>query len=1205
MSFDSSRFAFNPWNDFSGVVMPQGRVQLDSDWNEWLAELARHIRAGTLDTLGRAVYPLTTPNAFLITPTSGSISIGVGRMYIDGLPVENHGLPAPQSGGWIPPNITPSATQPAWDPALDELVGQNPIDYLQQPYFPNASKLAPFPTGNGPYLVYLDVWQREITFLEYPDLMEKAVGVDTAGRYQTVWQVRWLDLSSMSGVTCSTKDSDVAPWNVLIQPSAGRLTTGVVLSSSSGPCCLAPNTGYTGLENQLYRVEIHNGGSASSSPPATFKWSRDNASVATTVTGISQSGMVLTVLSTGKDSVLRFTPNDWVEITDDWLELNGLPGELHQVTLVTDAAKTIQLSKPVSSSNFPVDSNNQTDPSRHTRVIRWDQSGKVYQSDGKTVWTDLDATGTGLIPVPPPGTSLILENGVTVSFDLNPGTGGFKVGDYWNFAARTVDGTVENLVEAPPRGIHHHYARLAILNPPNQPSDCRVPWPPPAGEEGGCDCASCVTAKSHNVGSWTIQNAIDAVAQQGGGKVCLGPGVYNIQQAIVIDGAKHGAQNIVISGHGMPLLIPTQGFDGDSMVRIQNTSDIAVEEVAFAAGMGTQSSTGISEAFTGILIEQSVFVRVKSCSFGLATDTARLSPAIAFGNGTLVDCSIRGSLFNNVEVGIGLGDLEGYYLLTEIEIDDNRVSCNEAAVLLSNSSRLFLSGLRFTRNTVQGPSGFVLAASGLDVTVEGNSFSITPANTGGNLPYRAAVVCDVGQVRVAGNNIGGNIPQLTASPGTGGALSAGTYVWVVTALDGRGGETLAGGATFAAVSAQGNATLSWNTIPTAVSYNVYRSIANGAVLFLDSNVPQASGTTFLDNTSDQALQQHATMAILQNDGIVLGRATTEGVSVMSACQITRNIVAGLIGTGIQVLPRTLILESIVADNQLLNLGQSGIVISGLATALDIRGNAVGNIGLVAPLGAIGISALRATDIKVSDNRIEVIGTLSPANSVSFLGLEIISIGTTQVMSNRIADIGPPTSAASSAVFVAVLGVPTTRLEIARNEIRRASTLPSSVDQPGWLALVALGRAVSVRGNLLESFGQNAATNSILSSIPAPSSSAYIVGMESCQFTDNQCFQDDLSSTNQQASNALVVQVQVANQGQPIIAMGNLVQGPSRKTIHNEKFITIPSLTLVAAQPAQNNSGPVATVLGNITSNGIQVNNSPLAAPWAPLNVLLP
>jgi len=30
MSFDSSRFTFDPRNNFSGVVMQQGRVQLDS-----------------------------------------------------------------------------------------------------------------------------------------------------------------------------------------------------------------------------------------------------------------------------------------------------------------------------------------------------------------------------------------------------------------------------------------------------------------------------------------------------------------------------------------------------------------------------------------------------------------------------------------------------------------------------------------------------------------------------------------------------------------------------------------------------------------------------------------------------------------------------------------------------------------------------------------------------------------------------------------------------------------------------------------------------------------------------------------------------------------------------------------------------------------------------------------------------------------------
>ena len=99
MSFDSSRFTFDPWNDFTGVVMQQGRVQLDSDWNEWLAELARRIRAGTLDTFGRAVVPLTTKAASRspAQDASGNVTIGIGpgRMYVDGLLAENHGLPPP------------------------------------------------------------------------------------------------------------------------------------------------------------------------------------------------------------------------------------------------------------------------------------------------------------------------------------------------------------------------------------------------------------------------------------------------------------------------------------------------------------------------------------------------------------------------------------------------------------------------------------------------------------------------------------------------------------------------------------------------------------------------------------------------------------------------------------------------------------------------------------------------------------------------------------------------------------------------------------------------------------------------------------------------------------------------------------------------------------------------------------------------------
>src|SRR5690348_5661398 len=95
MSFDASRFPFDPWKDFAGVVMQQGRVQLDSDWNDWLAILMRRIQAGTMDTVGRAVYPLTTPYGFKISTTQDAsgrhVQIGAGGMYVDGLLAENHG----------------------------------------------------------------------------------------------------------------------------------------------------------------------------------------------------------------------------------------------------------------------------------------------------------------------------------------------------------------------------------------------------------------------------------------------------------------------------------------------------------------------------------------------------------------------------------------------------------------------------------------------------------------------------------------------------------------------------------------------------------------------------------------------------------------------------------------------------------------------------------------------------------------------------------------------------------------------------------------------------------------------------------------------------------------------------------------------------------------------------------------------------------
>src|ERR1700739_1246828 len=63
--------------------------------------------------------------------------------------------------------------------------------------------------------------------------------------------------------------------------------------------------------------------------------------------------------------------------------------------------------------------------------------------------------------------------------------------------------------------------------------------------------------------------------------------------------------------------------------------------------------------------------------------------------------------------------------------------------------------------------------------------------------------------------------------GAGGLLSAGNYIWVVTALDGAGGETTASGTQTLALAANHKANLSWVAVPRATGYNVYRTTAGG------------------------------------------------------------------------------------------------------------------------------------------------------------------------------------------------------------------------------------------------------------------------------------------------------------------------------------------------------------------------------------------
>jgi hypothetical protein len=440
MAGDYTRFTFDPRKRYSGVQMQQGRVQLDADWNEAVEIIKQRVRTLALDSFGSVGLPVqTTPDAFLIgflDLLPPDLSIEPGRLYLD---------------GW-----------------LAELFPDEGATYLSQPYLPDAP---PLPAA-GDIVAYLDVWEREVTYIEDPELLDVALsGADTTTRAQTIWQVK---IESRDDAQCGMEVGE--------PPSAGRLTTEAISPPDpNDPCILPPQAGYRGLENRLYRVEIHDGGALGT---ARFKWSRDNGSIVSAVSDMAVAGgeTTLTVNRIGRDPVLRFQIDDWVTVTDDHRELHEESGEMARVIDIDETQSRIVLDRALPSVGARAFGANGTEiEQRHTRVQRWDQTAATNAIDGDGLIT----TGAGPIP-------LGLGEGIQISFSTEPAGGLFRTGDYWVFAARTADSSVEILTAAPPRGIVHRYLQLAAITDLESPLNRQVDDCRPRPDDPRAQCCCCL-----------------------------------------------------------------------------------------------------------------------------------------------------------------------------------------------------------------------------------------------------------------------------------------------------------------------------------------------------------------------------------------------------------------------------------------------------------------------------------------------------------------------------------------------------------------------------------------------------------------------------------------------------------------------------------------------------------------------------------------
>src|SRR5260221_39399 len=510
---DFTRDTFDRLNHLSRVLEQQGRVHLEAEWNDQVDILLYYLRALTKDLVGpRVVRP---DIAFQVTATAdkpGQSAIPAqtvqttgqtkvrrsakdktprnppdfyvwpGHYYIDGLLVENEGCESDTC----------------------KIDGTEPCPC---PYVISCDQKSG--SSQKAFVVYLDAWERQVTYIEDKEIREVALGVlgpDTTTRAKIVWQVKVAfktpsgqDLPILENNDHEIEKKDVIDfdtnwerdWIDELQPAKpfrGMLkagTSGDAMKDTS-PCIIPPDSRSRGAENQLYRVEIQDPGLAGK---ATFKWSRENGSVVFPIIG-KVEGNIVKLEHLGRDKRFGLKKDDWVEIVDDAiLPLDTTPPAnpppLFQIDSVDYVHSQVKLK------TGPGDIGQ--DFMKYPILRRWEHFQGDPKSDGNLT--------------PGEGTTVIVENqwfpledGIQIQFQSKDqvvpesqsqlkGESGktseqlkasgpsrdimYRTGDHWLIPARTATGDVEwprndkkEPIAVEPHGVEHHYAPLAyvILN---------------------------------------------------------------------------------------------------------------------------------------------------------------------------------------------------------------------------------------------------------------------------------------------------------------------------------------------------------------------------------------------------------------------------------------------------------------------------------------------------------------------------------------------------------------------------------------------------------------------------------------------------------------------------------------------------------------------------------------------------------------------
>jgi len=226
MKGDFSRIPFDPFKHYGGVLHQQGRVWLDSDWNEDVLERLATAQREIRDIVGFCGVP-SPGSAFRAfreydAQCSDDFNISAGRCYVDGIPCTIE-------------NATSYHTQP-------DLPDAPAITHANQRHADG---------GSVPRSVAAD------------DYVSGGSGDsgNRAGRTGHFGAAQDPGADSRRSLAGRTGESDLcASFHDHSHSRPGHAHHAATAPQPQSQCQLPDPANYTGRENRLYRVEIHDGG---------------------------------------------------------------------------------------------------------------------------------------------------------------------------------------------------------------------------------------------------------------------------------------------------------------------------------------------------------------------------------------------------------------------------------------------------------------------------------------------------------------------------------------------------------------------------------------------------------------------------------------------------------------------------------------------------------------------------------------------------------------------------------------------------------------------------------------------------------------------------------------------------------------------------------------------------------------------------------